>query len=444
MISVLKNQGFISLFVLTCFLFYGIDGRQDLLLESSFLVNALFSLFQLFRYNERPYSLFRMFFLFNFSFMAVIPFVQWKSLLSFWGAQLIADNTYLYLNLLLLGTQVLFVLIYDRFSYEKEKPVSEEKESLQEWNLFSKVVLFVFLSLICVFTFYVYDFNWFFLIFRGMESNERDFLKFGQSFMLFFDFFIRPIPLVVFIFYWISDKSQILWRILFMILALICLFPTSVPRLQAAALYMPVVFLMFPALVKGNRFNIFFIGALLVVFPFLNQFRYFSLSQKVSFELDFSILLTEHFDAYHNLGVVLDTRLVTYGNQLLGALLFFIPRSLWHNKPLGSGHFVAQQNNFYYDNVSMPYVAEGYLNGGFLIVFFFILLIALFSVVYDNRFWNTCAAVARFKIRYLIMLGMFFFILRGDLMNGIAYSVAISLAIGCVDRIVKILNLYRL
>lgn len=92
----------------------------------------------------------------------------------------------------------------------------------------------------------------------------------------------------------------------------------------------------------------------------------------------------------------------------------------------------------------MPYVAEGYLNGGFLIVFFFILLIALFSVVYDNRFWNTRAAVARFKIRYLIMLGMFFFILRGDLMNGIAYSVAISLAIGCVDRIVKILNLYRL
>lgn len=444
MIQVIKNQAFIALFVLTCFLFFCLDGREDPLLEISFLLNALFSLVQLFRYNGRPYSLFRMFFLFNFSFMSVIPFIQWKNLLSFWGAQLIPDNTYLYLNLLLFGTQILFTLIYEWFSYEDDNLGTEESVNLQEWSLFTKILLLLIISCIGLLTFYIYDFNWFFLIFRGMESDEKDFLRFGQSFMLFFDFFIRPIPLVVFIFYWISDQSGRLWRVVYLFLALICLFPTSVPRLQAAALYMPVVFLMFPILVKGDRFNLFFISALLVVFPFLNQFRYFSLSQRIVFELDFSILLTEHFDAYHNLGVVLDTNLITYGNQLLGAVLFFVPRSLWLTKPLGSGHFVAQQNNFYYDNVSMPYIAEGYLNGGLLVVFLFIAVIAYVCAVYDNRFWNTQTAIARFRIRYLILLGMFFFILRGDLMNGIAYSVAIALAIWCVDTLIRILNQYRL
>jgi hypothetical protein len=50
---------------------------------------------------------------------------------------------------------------------------------------------------------------------------------------------------------------------------------------------------------------------------------------------------------------------ITYGRQLVGALLFFVPSSLWPNKPIGSGTLVAEnmlmtRYSFWYTNISMP------------------------------------------------------------------------------------------
>lgn len=57
----------------------------------------------------------------------------------------------------------------------------------------------------------------------------------------------------------------------------------------------------------------------------LNQFRYFSINQRISIlpELFFN---QAHFDAYQNFVDVLRTDFVTYGNQLVG-VYFFIPRA---------------------------------------------------------------------------------------------------------------------
>ena len=37
------------------------------------------------------------------------------------------------------------------------------------------------------------------------------------------------------------------------------------------------------------------------------------------------------------------------GGTLIGALLFFIPRSIWVNKPIGTGATVFQATNQFYD-----------------------------------------------------------------------------------------------
>jgi len=80
---------------------------------------------------------------------------------------------------------------------------------------------------------------------------------------------------------------------------------------------------------------------------------------------------------------------ITYGRQLVGALLFFVPRSIWPNKPVGSGHFVAEnmlmtRYSFWFTNISMPFPGEGYINFGILGIILFAFILALVSKITDN------------------------------------------------------------
>ncbi|MBC7632273.1 O-antigen polymerase [Aeromicrobium sp.] len=66
-------------------------------------------------------------------------------------------------------------------------------------------------------------------------------------------------------------------------------------------------------------------------------------------------------------------------NQLLGSLLFWVPRSIWPGKPVDTGILLAQYRGYFFDNLSAPLWAEAIVNGGVigLIVAFLLLGIAL-------------------------------------------------------------------
>ncbi len=53
-----------------------------------------------------------------------------------------------------------------------------------------------------------------------------------------------------------------------------------------------------------------------------------------------------------------------YGNNFLGALLFFVPRSIWPGKPEPSGQIVADYLGYWYVNVSNPLPTEALLAFG--------------------------------------------------------------------------------
>ena len=55
------------------------------------------------------------------------------------------------------------------------------------------------------------------------------------------------------------------------------------------------------------------------------------------------------------------------GLQLIASLLFWVPRSMWLDKPTGSGdmmsyEFLIRFHEVYYGNISFPIQAEAYLN----------------------------------------------------------------------------------
>ena len=56
----------------------------------------------------------------------------------------------------------------------------------------------------------------------------------------------------------------------------------------------------------------------------------------------------------------------TWGNQILSALLFFVPRSIWENKALPTGALLGTNEGFSYTNLSSPIYIEGYLDLGFI------------------------------------------------------------------------------
>ena len=118
----------------------------------------------------------------------------------------------------------------------------------------------------------------------------------------------------------------------------------------------------------------------------------------------------------------------TRGQQIIGTLFFWIPRSMWIDKPIASGQLVAEDRGYEYTNLSLPLWAEAYLDGGLLGIFI------VFSVYgfFTYRFEKWYLQCPQFDVRLLNVLipvfaGYQIFILRGSLMSAFAYFVPILL-----------------
>jgi hypothetical protein len=166
--------------------------------------------------------------------------------------------------------------------------------------------------------------------------------------------------------------------------------------------------------------------ALVVIFPYLDIFRD---AEHVSFDLapvTTQIASNGDYDAFQQIAntvVFVSDDGITYGNQLLGAVFFWIPRAIWPDKPVGSGQLVAEHLGYGFTNLSSPLWAESYINAGLIGVVAILLVYGLVTSLLQQSY------VASTKTRGLtfigglvpILAGFQFFLLRGDLQNGVAY-----------------------
>jgi hypothetical protein len=157
--------------------------------------------------------------------------------------------------------------------------------------------------------------------------------------------------------------------------------PVSNPRYWFLTVAFSLLFTVFPrspvvyraALVAG-------VVAALLLFPFLDRFRYESgAARRVQ---STSVLEPLTLKDYDQSGMFANT--MTYakagaghsdGRQLAADLLFFVPRSVWHGKPMDSGVRVGRWMGMTNTNLSSPLWAELWLDfgplgmaGGFLAV----------------------------------------------------------------------------
>lgn len=413
-----------------------------------FFILSLFiffvSLFNLFLYKREPYSLHKTVNLFFLFFYSVAPVIQYKNNIRMWGGNVsftISDfeNT----SFILLGILLLFnVLYYICKSYlyrKKVKSIFVDNEFIE-----TKTLKRGFLVSLLIFLLYLYinEFNILSLLFRGGEFSTH--VKVDSTINSLIGTFIRPIPIIFIAMVGVVgiNKSKsinfLLCYILFLV-AILVVAPTGLARFAVAAYYLPLLLVHFNKLMtRSYVFILIMVIGVLVIFPFFNNFRLFSSDTVLRIGFDFKMFEEGHFDAYSIFLRVLKFDIVTYGYQLLGPLLFFIPRSVWPEKPVGSGYTIAHYYNLDFDNISCPYFAEGYMNFGYLGVFFFIIILSFFTAKMDNWYWrklhNTNSVV---RVQYYLLIGLLFFIMRGDLLSTTSFTVGILFSFYFVKWLIK-------
>jgi oligosaccharide repeat unit polymerase len=109
-----------------------------------------------------------------------------------------------------------------------------------------------------------------------------------------------------------------------------------------------------------------FVGGSVVLFPYLDLFRNGNASLRVRSVTEFFTQKTD-YDSMVQVGNswrFVDAYGLDIGRQMSGVIGFFIPRSVWPDKPIDTGSVLARFINYPNENLSAPLWGEFYVNFG--------------------------------------------------------------------------------
>lgn len=142
--------------------------------------------------------------------------------------------------------------------------------------------------------------------------------------------------------------------------------------------------------------------------------------------------------------IVIEQRGIFWGYQLLGSLFFFIPRSIWSTKPVGSGYTVGKILNWDFTNVSMPLIGEFYMNFGQLGVIILAILLGTILKKLDSSYFqhinNSNSHISFIEIVFPFTIGFLFFMMRGDLLSSWGYYVGFMVPLFMVYILNRVLK----
>lgn len=398
----------------------------ELITLISFIINIMFSLYQLVK-DKFEYSLNGVLYIFVFVFFGIAASIQY-----IYGEfpqplnNTHIENDYIFkVNIIIFVFMFFYATFYKiNFLTIRNKTYKKEKKYIKNFNKVGKVSLL----LILIGGIYVIKSVGFYNLF-----NRGDFFANVDITPIFnvVDKMVKTLSiflLIIEIKKFLIDKKVINKLNLYLILLLniIFNFPLAVPRFWLGSVMIGIFLSIKKRIQNKKLFYIIFFGGLFIIFPFLSQFRI------ADNEINLNINLLEGFKGgdydsykmfYYTVLYVEENGLV-WGNQLLGALLFFIPRSIWIQKPTGSGPFIANNFEWNFTNVSNPYMAEGYLNFGIFGVIIFAFILAKILSKMDFYYWlkeSDNNKIYYLDISYVFLIGLTFFMYRGDFLNTIAF-----------------------
>jgi len=238
-----------------------------------------------------------------------------------------------------------------------------------------------------------------------------------------------------------GQRTAWLWKAMAITMlgaALVINNPISTARFKVGTILLSILFVLpwqrwsSTAAISGTIFG------LLVLFPLADLFRH-TLDANLSARLEQTSAINEltdngDYDAFQmvaNAAKVMEQSGTDFqlGGQVSGALLFWVPRAIWPNKPIATGEWIAERQGYGYTNLSAPLWVELFIDGGW-----FLLMIGFMGYGYLVRVIDRWHAISHnsgqvriVSILIPIYAGYQFFLLRGALMPAVAYLAPIVL-----------------
>lgn len=378
----------------------------------TFLAIILICTYQIFSQKNVIYGLSQIFYIFCLFFLGIAPLFQYLSGTVLWGGEPFRDIDFIETNMLIIMALVTYKYMYNK-TFKKPVNIKVINNNQVHPGNISSLLLVIISVVTTIYIINIFDGHIIALLIRGKYA-ETDVVSDGGFSYLINSFFIRPIPAVCFLLYKFYNGKNLVAEIILLLLMLLTNAPTGMPRFAVAAFYIPVAFLYIKSLKKRHNFAFLMVIAIVVIFPFLNTFRAAAEGRLISLDM----FVSAHFDSYQMFMRVVSTDFITYGRQLLGVIFFFVPRSLWPDKPIGSGYLVAHENGYFFDNLSMNFFGEGYINFGLIGVILFALFLGYVNARMDRKYWKEAgSSIPLFSLIFFEATGMEFAIMRGALLN---------------------------
>ena len=228
--------------------------------------------------------------------------------------------------------------------------------------------------------------------------------------------------------------SRLCALLLLLVLVVVTENPLTEKRNGLGPIYLSLIFIFFELQLRSqNRRLILLIASMVVVFPAITVLTHNrdQISSGVNLSAVGNALkdhfFSTHYDAWANIYTTVEMvsrQGIHWGQQLLGGVLFYVPSSLWHAKPLATGiaigNYLTANYSMWFTNLSAPLVAEAYIDFGTIGVVLYALGLA-WLVARTDRF----AMKGRKWVSFpMAVYGAFFlmFALRGSLMIAFAYG----------------------
>lgn len=411
------------------------SSKSDLLCILTFCINGLVFAFGIYTaMNKYAISIDLIYWIFMFVFMYFAPMLQYANAQFPWNGQL-SDSEILSANIIVLLFNVFYALGKAMARHVRIRRIVTTRHSqfLCQTFTYGKRMRLLFTLLMCLLTAYSVSKTGLLGIVTSRDNAIQAFYSGDNTAVALVVEAIIP----AFMAYTVAEAAQGMIKkrengvrfFLLILCLLICFFPTTLPRYKLAVIYGTILVVLCPWVKKSNNFFWIFALAMFVLFPLLGGARRILEleSFKAVFEEGFlGVYLKGDYDAYRMLVSTfrfVDDNGITWGRQLLGVILFFVPRSIWQSKPIGSGATVIQ-NEFgssVFSNVSCPIIGEGFINFGLLGVALFGIVIGNLVFKADKLYWENESGDGFSFSPYLFITFIAFFMLRGDLLSGFAY-----------------------
>jgi hypothetical protein len=275
--------------------------------------------------------------------------------------------------------------------------------------------------------------------------------------------FMIPFAGIILCFQYLRKEKKIrnniinilLFCFLFFILLLWFTNPFTEKRNALGPIYLSLIFLVSPKFFNSNLKTISFLFfIMIIVFPLSAIVTHSDASFLEIYNNPFILIEqmkgggiseafnTLNYDAFPNIMATIDYVHkfgFSYGYQLIGGLLFFIPRIIWVDKPYSTGQVVGEHLisdfGFNFSNLSNPLVSESFVNFGVLGVIIVPIILA-FTFIKMIKWLQSNDYLKKIMAFYFAM--HLIFLLRGDFTNGFSYYIGPLVSVVFLTKLIEI------